>query len=199
MKKNHWLLFLAVFCVVQSTFGQIGKTQDRLAVHNWQLSDLDKVGISKLYPAISYRSQQDNWRWCNKCQGLFFGGNASKGVCFDKQAHSSQGSGNYALIQGAGTFVQDNWRWCHKCQGLFFTGNGTAGVCFKGGSHASSGSGNYHLEQNSSLLSTDFQAGWTWCSRCEGLYFGEGKNKGACPAGGLHVNSGSGNYVLIQK
>jgi hypothetical protein len=26
------------------------------------------------------KSEQDNWRWCNKCQGLAFAGNPSPGL-----------------------------------------------------------------------------------------------------------------------
>ena len=40
---------------------------------------------------------QENWRWCNKCQGLFFAGN-SRGVCPAGGTHNSGGSGNYGLL-----------------------------------------------------------------------------------------------------
>lgn len=42
---------------------------------------------------------QDNWRWCSKCEGLFFGGNPTHGKCpADGQPHTLQGSGNYRLV-----------------------------------------------------------------------------------------------------
>ena len=43
--------------------------------------------------------QQDNWRWCHKCQGLFFGGNATQGHCPAGGAHDHVGSGDYSLLQ----------------------------------------------------------------------------------------------------
>jgi len=89
---------------------------------------------------------QDNWRWCNKCQGLFFAGNNTPGKCPLGGGHSNQGSGNYILTQGSGS-GQGNWRWCNRCQGLFFAGNFTTGFCPPGGGHNYKGSGNYFLNQ----------------------------------------------------
>ncbi|MBM3946462.1 MAG: hypothetical protein FJ315_03555 [SAR202 cluster bacterium] len=40
--------------------------------------------------------QQGDWRWCNKCQGLFFAGNPSQGVCKAGGTHSRSGSADYA-------------------------------------------------------------------------------------------------------
>jgi len=42
------------------------------------------------------------------------------------------------------------------------------------------------------------QAGWRWCSKCDGLHFIL-NGLGACPAGGTHSTSGSGPYVLIDN
>jgi hypothetical protein len=40
---------------------------------------------------------QRNWRWCNKCQGLWFGPNAAQSNCPQGGQHSSAVSGNYRL------------------------------------------------------------------------------------------------------
>jgi hypothetical protein len=40
---------------------------------------------------------QRDWRWCNKCQGLWFGPNAAQSNCPQGGQHSSAGSGNYHL------------------------------------------------------------------------------------------------------
>jgi hypothetical protein len=86
---------------------------------------------------------QPDWRWCHKCQGLFFAGNPSKGVCpADANAHDASQSGKYDVIfgetvaprpAGPDTFgdlgQQGDWRWCSNCQGLFFAGHNTHGVC----------------------------------------------------------------------
>jgi hypothetical protein len=86
---------------------------------------------------------QSNWRWCSKCQGLWFGGNASSGKCPAGGAHTKVGSGNYTLAHQSGA-GQANWRWCSKCQGLWFAGNPVS-VCPAGGMHTKVGSGDYRL------------------------------------------------------
>jgi hypothetical protein len=73
---------------------------------------------------------QRDWRWCNKCQGLFWGDSTPHGVCPAGGNHADpavSGSGNYVLpTAGAG---ESNWRWCNQCQGLFFAGGATGGIC----------------------------------------------------------------------
>ncbi len=140
---------------------------------------------------------QSNWRWCHKCQGMYFAGNPSQGVCpKDHQAHDHTGSGNYSLVQNTPTDPgQKNWRWCHKCQGLFFAGHTTKGKCPAGAAHDSAGSGDYSLVQNTPAAPG--QQDWRWCPICEGLYFaGNSPSRGVCPGGAEH--GGSGNYKLAQ-
>jgi hypothetical protein len=87
---------------------------------------------------------QPNWRWCHKCQGLFFAGNPTS-KCPNGGAHSTAGSGNYTLVQNAPKAPgQTEWRWCNKCQGLFY-GAKPAAKCPAGGLHTKTGSGNYSL------------------------------------------------------
>jgi hypothetical protein len=87
---------------------------------------------------------QSDWRWCNKCQGLFFEGH-NLGVCPTGGTHNDGGSGDYVLSNiGDPSGGQPNWRWCNKCQGLFFAGN-NLGVCPTGGTHDDSGSSDYVL------------------------------------------------------
>jgi hypothetical protein len=45
---------------------------------------------------------QPNWRWCKKCEGLFFAGRPTKGVCPAGGEHSVEGSGMYELIHTKG-------------------------------------------------------------------------------------------------
>jgi len=148
---------------------------------------------------------QADWRWCSKCQGLFFYGNPSKGICpKDQLEHSAKGSKNYSLVQNAaGDPDQKNWRWCAKCQGLYFAGHPTHGKCPAGGTHdhtgsypgSHMGSGDYSLVQNSP--GSPGQEDWRWCPICEGLYFaGNSPSRGVCPGGGEH--GGSPNYKLVQ-
>ena len=134
---------------------------------------------------------QRNWRWCSKCQGLWFGGNPA-GKCPAGGTHTKAGSGNYSLVHNATAVPgQPNWRWCSKCQGLWFGGN-PAGKCPAGGTHTKVGSGNYTLAHQTGAGQSD----WRWCSKCQGLWFG-GNPAGACPAGGTHTKVGSGNYRLV--
>ncbi len=135
---------------------------------------------------------QRNWRWCKKCQGLWFGGNVGS-KCPAGGAHSKTGSGNYSLVHNATSVPgQANWRWCKKCQGLWFAGNPTQGKCPAGGGHTKTGSGNYTLAHGAGAGQTN----WRWCNKCQGLWFA-GNPASKCPAGGAHSQTGSGNYRLV--
>ena len=139
---------------------------------------------------------QNNWRWCHKCQGLYFGGNATQGSCPAGGAHDHTGSGDYLLVQNNPAYRgQNNWRWCNKCQGLYFAGHATQGHCSAGGAHDHTGSGDYVLLNQRPLAPG--QHGWRWCHKCEGLYFSQNATQGSCPAAGSHDSSGSGDYSLL--
>jgi Peptidase family C25 len=85
---------------------------------------------------------QSDWKWCRRCQGLFFAGNGlDKTLCpawnphkpGSSRSHDPKGSGDYTLNfrRGRGTdraAGQTGWRWCSRCQGLFFAAGGP-GVC----------------------------------------------------------------------
>jgi hypothetical protein len=103
----------------------------------------DRVGTAPRY-------MSDNWRWCNKCSGLFKDWGTR--LCPAGGVHDSSGSGTYELDVAPpipGTDVrglsdaQDNWRWCGRCSALHF-GSG-ASVCPAGGAHDSTGSEDYWL------------------------------------------------------
>jgi hypothetical protein len=142
---------------------------------------------------------QDNWRWCHKCQGLYFAGNLSQGACPAGDTHENRGSGDYNLVQKPTSATgQDNWRFCRKCQGLHFAGNPSQGVCpFDGQAHVSDDSGNYVLVQNDRVA--DWQNNWRFCRKCQGLYFAGNQTDGVCPASGGHDRSGSGDYFYSSS
>jgi Peptidase family C25 len=90
------------------------------------------------------RAGQSDWKWCRRCQGLFYAGNGlDKTLCpawkphtpGSSRHHDPKGSGDYTLNfrrarsadRAAG---QPGWRWCSQCQGLFFAAGGP-GVCPK--------------------------------------------------------------------
>ncbi|GAB2678615.1 hypothetical protein [Nocardia goodfellowii] len=85
---------------------------------------------------------QSGWRWCERCQGLWFQGINQVGVrsvCPSPQFsglpdHVPFGSGFYRLedvTHRDGPGGDDKWRWCRKCSGLFNVGDdaGGAGRC----------------------------------------------------------------------
>lgn len=155
----------------------------------------DISGIKSLYP------HQDNWRWCHKCQGMFFNGHATKGSCPTGGAHESTGSGNYSPAHNLGTSAgwQADWRWCSKCEGMFFGGHATKGVCPKDhAQHTLAGSGNYSHMHNFNVAPGQ-QRGWRWCQKCEGMWFGDNVSQGSCPASGTHSKVGSGNYSVVHR
>jgi hypothetical protein len=152
---------------------------------------------------------QPNWRWCNKCQGLFFGGALTESDCPAGGAHADPAqsrSGDYSLPHNAppSPTRQDQWRWCNKCQGLYFGPGVGDSVCPVGSTHApqaQSGSGNYSLSHNQPP-SPEMQDNWRWCNKCQGLYYGGGVADSRCPAGDAHApqaQSGSGNYSLPHQ
>jgi hypothetical protein len=152
---------------------------------------------------------QSNWRWCDKCQGLFFGGGQAESNCPGGGTHADpaqSGSGNYSLPHQAppSPSRQSEWRWCNKCQGLFYGPAATMSSCPAGGTHspqAQSGSGNYSLPHNMPPR-LDSQSDWRWCNKCQGLFFGGGQAESNCPGGGMHADpaqSGSGNYSLPHQ
>jgi hypothetical protein len=100
-------------------------------------------------------SNQGGWRWCQKCEGLYFAGNVvlhgalplpDEGSCPAGGSHDDSASGKYVMQLGEGSAnanPQGGWRWCQKCQGLFFSGNADQGNCPAGGKHDNSRSGPY--------------------------------------------------------
>jgi hypothetical protein len=135
---------------------------------------------------------QDNWRWCQRCSGLFFGG--SLGVCpqggLIPGGHNYHSSGDYSLPQDFdGRPGQSPWFRCHKCQGLFFGRAERAGVCPAGDAHER-GLHTYVVAHGSG----PGQSGWRWCHKCEGMFFSG--LAGLCPAGDHHDTTGSGAYFI---
>jgi hypothetical protein len=132
-------------------------------------------------------SQQGNWCYCKKCEGLFFVGN-NPGVCPAGDAHDDSLSGGYLLSQSSPG--QSGWSFCQQCQGLFYTGN-NLGVCPV---HTTAGA-TYVVPTSPAA---GLQPGWSWCNKCQDLFF-PGNGLGFCAAGGSHDPNGSGSYYLSQS
>jgi TIR domain len=113
----------------------------------WLLGGVAAVAIipfSVRIPWVAKESRltepaQPDWRFCEKCQSMFFDGYPTKGVCPAGGAHSAQGF-NFVLPHDvASSLGQPDWRFCQKCQSMFFDGYPTKGVCPAGGAHSAQG------------------------------------------------------------
>jgi len=98
---------------------------------------------------------QENWRFCFKCEVLFFNGHPTKGFCpADAGWHNSHGSENHLVEITTDRSLSDwfGWRWCHKCEQLFFCPD-EKGVtaCPTGGMHSKDGSGFYFVPWGAAL------------------------------------------------
>jgi hypothetical protein len=150
---------------------------------------------------------QSEWRWCNRCQGLFFGPGIGGSRCPAGGAHAApaeSGSANYSLAYDAAwdTRRQSEWRWCNKCQGLFYGPAAGTSRCPAGGAHAApaeSRSASYSLRLDAPA-EPGRQLEWRWCNKCQGLFYGPAFGDSRCPAGAAHASpaqSGSANYGLL--
>jgi hypothetical protein len=84
---------------------------------------------------------QYDWRWCNQCQGLFWGSGQVNSHCagnvitpqVSSGPHAFGSSTSYLMAYGAywsGASLQAGWHWCTVCQVLFHPSSGTTGgVC----------------------------------------------------------------------
>ena len=151
-------------------------------------------------------SLQKGWRWCRKCEGLFFIGNFFKWRCPAEGLHDHNGSGFYQLqLAPPG---QPYWRRCRKCEGLFFNANLAAVLSFGRCPVAGGGNVNIHepvlqteyfLNINNFFGGLSSQSGWRWCQKCEGIFFSGNATNGRCAAGGSHNGLNSGNYNLLME
>ena len=151
-----------------------------------------RYDYSLLQRSQASRDGQDGWRWCRKCQTLFFGDQGTS-CCPSGGPHDRTGSDDYVLFQFRG---EDAWNWCRNCRVLFnCLSSGQA--CPMGGQHNGTSSANYIIPSSKDEPSA--QPDWRQCTNCQGLYYG-GHTSSICPAGGQarpHSNNGK-NYAILQ-
>ncbi|SEA62793.1 hypothetical protein [Nitrosospira multiformis] len=154
----------------------------------FQIEKLDSV-ITE--PTINL---QRDWRWCNKCQDIFFGPSVGTSKCAAGGTHNV-GTSNYSVRYGPHDQAgwQKDWSWCNKCQVLFFGPNVGNSKCAAGGTH-NVGTWNYSVRYNADDQS-NLQRGWSWCNKCQVLFFGPNVGNSKCAAGGTH-NVGTWNYSV---
>lgn len=155
---------------------------------------------------------QEGWRWCHKCEGLFFASDQTQGSCpADLKQHDASESGAYVTVMNAETAPagggesspsgvvlpfsaqQGGWRHCIKCEGLFFAQNATPGSCPAGEMHLAVPSHKVPIVEPAhyAVVKDDGhsnlgQKDWRWCYKCQGLFFNGHTTQGVCPANGAH-------------
>lgn len=171
-------------------------------VRFWQVwSDLNHRPVLAARHRTLPHPAQPGWTICKKCQGCFYRPGQGTSRCPAGGNHEPYDSHDFDMVMNAPTAPgQREWRWCRKCQSLFFGGNPNPTRCpADNGAHDGSQSANYTLYFTSSAWETG-QRGWTWCNKCQGLFYAGFSNNmlnstgGACPVGGTHNNQGSGEY-----
>ncbi len=166
------------------------------------LSSCEQEYVEKNVRGKAFPQTQTDWRYCSKCQSLFFNGYPQKGICSAGGQHSAAGY-NFVLPHDAqgNDKAQTDWRFCGKCYDMFFDGYPTnKGICTAGERHETFGE--HEAIGYSFVLPHDVQgtstaqASWRFCSKCNMMFFdGYPNNKGICANGGGHTATGY-NFVL---
>ena len=145
--------------------------------------------------AADNANHQSQWRYCDKCESLFYNGFPTKGSCPVGGGHNAQGydftlpHGNQLLENGK---AQANWRYCGKCFSMFFDGFPDKGKCSAGGGHAAQGY-KFRLPHDINGDATN-QTEWRYCGKCHVMFWNGQANKGRCAAGSGHAAAG---YVFV--
>jgi hypothetical protein len=150
------------------------------------------LGLAVASAAPARADTQPAWRWCNRCQVMFYQGNHTSGWCCEGGGHDYAGSGNYTPAYGRSD-GQPGWCWCHKCQCMWYTGRRSSGYCASGDGHSHDGSGDYRLRYGRPY--SDEQDGWRCCNKCYVLCY-SGQGYGYCARGGHHDFYRSRNYCM---
>lgn len=143
---------------------------------------------------------QTDWRYCNKCYGLFYDGYPDKGQCPGGGGHEAIGYHFWLLHDEPVTqSSHKDFRYCGKCHGMFYDGFPEKGRCPGGGGHEAIGY-NFVLYADVSLYPQPFQADWRYCDKCHGIFYDGYNLKGQCPGGGGHKAEPTAyNYVLLHS
>jgi uncharacterized repeat protein (TIGR01451 family) len=149
---------------------------------------------------VTVSLEQPGWKWCHKCEGLFYGPQQAVSRCpEDGGTHDGTYSWDYSLFHTQAQFSgQADWKWCHKCKGLFYGPQQPFSRCPATGTHDGTYSWSYYLpsQQTGSSVPFTTQEQWRWCHKCRGLFYGPHAALSFCPATGRHEVGGSWNYKL---
>jgi hypothetical protein len=159
-----------------------------LATAVWHLLESEaSVAHASLTP------MQSGWRFCNKCQVMFFT-RLSAGACAAGGAHVAQGYLFNMFVDAPPTANrQTNWRCCRKCQTMFFNGYQAKGRCPAGQAHVADTRFRYGLPHDVPGTPTA-QTEWRFCNKCFAMFYDGYPARGSCPTGGAHVAQG---YMFV--
>jgi hypothetical protein len=181
------------------------------------IAGLGAAAVGVASPALTgtalAASQQVQWLWCSRCQGLWYGANETSGSCIATGAgHVITTTDTYVLSYntGSGSNLQANWNWCGYCQGLFYGPHQSTSDCpYWFNTYADYNvphnyevdtTYNYGLQHDLSGLNgnTNPQGDWNWCNKCQGLFYGPHQSTSVCPKpnpnGSFGTHNGSGSY-----
>ena len=115
----------------------------------------------------SLPTTQEHWRWCKKCQGLFYAG-VDLGTCPAGDRHDDSASGNYRLIDNSIlAYGQADWRWCGKCRACSSPALLSARVP-RAQRTTEPVAASTRWSSNSPY--DEPQRDWRWCNKCQGLF-----------------------------
>jgi hypothetical protein len=144
--------------------------------HHVATDDVFRVPHPSIEP---YALGQPDWRFCDKCNALFWNGDGASGICArDGGPHRAAGFNfQVPFTTAEGPHPGQSWRYCIKCASLFFEGG--HGVCPKDrGAHQAAGW--YFSPSRDRPASLEWQASWCHCGKCGTLYFDGYPDKGRC-------------------
>jgi hypothetical protein len=82
---------------------------------------------------------QIGWRYCGKCQGLFWGPSAAVSICpapdlsLENPPHAITSNTIYDMLFGGWAsnvlILQSGWNYCSVCRGLYWGNGAAAGIC----------------------------------------------------------------------
>jgi len=135
-------------------------------------------------------AEQNEWRFCTKCNSLFYNGYDAKGACAAGGSHTAMGYDFMLPYDVAPTAsAQDGWRFCTGCQAMFYDGSPDQAPCPAGGNHAAAGF-NFVLPHDVPGTPTA-QTEWRFCGGCHAMFY-----DGYDDNGGVHINSGIPNRAF---
>jgi hypothetical protein len=133
--------------------------------------------------ALTVSKQRRNWRFCRKCQVMFYM-DRGDGLCAaDGKRHIPQGYNFFLPFDVPATSTaQNKWYCCKHCRAMFFNGYAQKGRC-PGAPSAHEADRTFQYVLPHGLAGTPkSQNQWRFCSKCFAMFFNGYPGKGVCAA-----------------